>query len=99
MNSDSSVFHTQKAVKSLTWDVCFFVISINLLMFAHMFFSSVFKQNLHILSPPLTLWNSSSELSNRLSHGVWSSVSSPNKTIQEGGSRERGHMSTEAHSC
>ena len=57
MNPDSWLFSPcRKALKLLTWDVCFFVIKNNLLMSEYMFCFIFPQQKLQILVPPLPLW-------------------------------------------
>lgn len=75
-------FHTQKSRKSIHLRCLFLVTSSSLFIPDWVFFPGT-KQNQafsYILAPPLSLWNSFSEYSERLSPGLQSSVRFLNKT-------------------
>ena len=87
VSPDSCIFpQREKHKKSSTWNVCFFVINSNLLLFNYIFFTFfrwlVFSQQelLYILAPLLPIWNDSSEIPERQHPRLKSSLRPPNKT-------------------
>ena len=66
---------TLKSTKIINLGGLFFVISSHFLMFDYIFFPSR-KIIIYILAPPLPLWSSSSELSERLSPRLWIKLNS-----------------------